>query len=148
MKRLLMLPVAAFLIGCGGGSSSDIDNFNLSKAIEGKTFYEASACKEPNYYSYKIDKSALIQKAYSDSNFSQVEYSKNYSVKTFNSDDISLVKNGIEYFCEVDYDVDNNKVTQLGLNCSSENENSEDLFFLAAYPTKELALKNKETKCN
>lgn len=148
MKRLILLPIAVFLIGCGGGGNGKIDNFNLSKAIEGKTFYEASACKEPNYYSYKIDKLALIQKAYSDSNFSQVEYSKSYSVKTFNNDDISLVKNSIEYLCEVDYDVDNNKVSRLGLSCSSENENSEDLFFLAAYPTKELALKNKETNCN
>ena len=150
MKKLLVIPALAILVGCGGGGSAPKDiGVDASKLIDGKTFYEATECKDPNYYTHKISKNGYIQTSYSDSNFTDYVSRKSYSVKTFSKDDITLVKNNIEYLCDVDYeyDTDKNEITKLGLNCTSEKPDSEDVFFMAAYPTKELAVKNKDTDC-
>ena len=148
MRKLLIVPALAILVGCGG-RNGDIDNLDLAKKIDGKTFYEATECKDPMYYSHKLSKDGYIQTSYNDSNFTDKVNTTNYSVKTFEKEDITLVKDGIEYICEVDYeyDTETKEITELGLDCKNEAPDSEDILFLAAYPTKELAIKNKDTDC-
>ena len=153
MKKLLIIPALAILVGCGGGGGSSSGksgegSMDLIKLLDGKTFYEASECKDPNYYTHKITKDGYIQKSYSDSDFTNKVGAKVYSIKTFTKEDLELTRDGIDYICDtsLEYD-DSDNVSELGLDCHGDAEESEDVFFLAAYPTKELAVKNIDTDC-
>jgi len=148
IKSAAILSSVILISGCGGGS--DISKIDLKKAVSNKTFYADNTCEDPSYFSEKYTDSEFILKSFSDDNFTNEVETKTYSIKEFTDDDLILLKDGIEYTCGIDYEyaTDTNKITEISINCDSDNVNADIMPFLVAYPTKELAIKNKNTQCN
>ena len=144
-----IVTIGVFAIGCGGGSGGTVnpDNVNITKLINGKTFYEVDSIKNPPYRSYRITTTKYQERAFSDSKFTKLKSSKSYNVISFEDDMIELERDGIEYQCVYSYELETatKSITQLGLDCvpkDPNNENAEDIFILDAYPTKEQARKS------
>jgi len=148
VKNLFVILIASFLtIGCGGGGS-DVD-IELAKLISGKTFYEADNKKAPKYYTHRIDANQYVIKAYNDPDFSDLNSSKSktYQVIKFEKEDFEIKVNGIVYISDYVYyeDVEGKKITEFGISFTPKDQDeadSENLFLLKAYPTKEEALNN------
>ena len=118
--------------------------------ITGKTFYAVDTCEEPNYYSEKYTESKFILQIYSDDTFTDEIEKRTYLIKELTDDNFILVKDDVEYICALGYEylTDSKKVTEITLDCLGDNDD-EDFFLIApAYPTKELAIKNKNTDCD
>jgi len=150
IKGAVVLGSVVLMSGCGGGGSDIAKKIDLKKLITNKTFYAVDTCKDPNYFSEKYTSSKLTLQTYSDDNFTDEVEKRIYSIKEFTNDDLILVRDNIEYTCGIDYDylTDSKKITEMALHCDSDNVNADNLPYVVVYPTKELAIKNKNTECD
>ena len=142
MKRVSILFIIFFIIGCGGGrDNNDFNTTDIKPLVEGQIYYEENLCKDPEYRSYIIEEESLTMNSFSDPNYSDLVTTDSYPIVKFEGNDMEIIKDGERLNCFVGYEIIDNKViTMLELDCikTSEIGTSTALFFFA-YDTKERA---------
>ena len=153
MKKLLIIPVLAILVGCGGGGG-ELAKIDIRPLIEGKTYYEENSCNNPPYSSFMVKDSNITVNTYNDSNFNDTNSSNIYPIVKFDKKtELEITKDNETLKCTLSYTLtDKPEVEELILNCQNlytEEEDNNNSIYILGYNTKESAHKNRyDGKCN
>jgi len=152
MKKLLIIPALAILVGCGGGGGGEIANTDIKPLIKGKTYYQENLCNNPPYSSFMIKDNNITVNTYNDSNFIDNNSSNIYPIVKFDKkDELEIVKNSETLQCNLNNIItDKPEVEELNLDCQNlYSEGSNNTIYIWGYNTKESAHKNRyDGKCN
>ena len=148
MRRVLsgsiVSSVAILMIGC---SSANLTDTILDKKgiLTANDWYEIESC-EDDYNIYSFTDTLYTKTLYTNDTLTEIDHTETATITEYVGAGFNIIQGATEYNCAVSNEIPNSD--WILVQCSAQNsDGSLDRIFYSAWKTKELAIINRDSKC-
>ncbi len=144
LKGSIISTIVIFMIGCSSASLTDMI-LDKKSILTANDWYEIESC-EDDYNIYNFTDTLYTKTLYTNDTLTEVDHTETATITEYMGAGFNITRDGTEYNCAVSNEIPESE--WILVQCTTQNgDNTINSIFYSAWKTKELALSNRDSKC-